>query len=149
MTSRNAYRSAVGVKFDDLYHSFMFASFEGMGDQAAYLCIATGETHWHSEFGDNFEELPDDIDDEEKYIRLPNKRDLDLGKPLVMSFVRQFLPEDIDEVRDYFRRRGAYAKFKSLLARRRAIDRWHDFENKAEEQALREWCKDNSIELED
>jgi hypothetical protein len=28
-----------------------------------------------------------------------------------------------------------------------ALDRWHDFEAKAEESALREWCKLNSIEL--
>jgi hypothetical protein len=142
--------AAMGVKFSDLYDSFLFTSIEGgAGDSAAYLCIATGKIYWHSDLSDDIEELPEDIEDDQKYIKLPNKRDLDLGKPLVMSFVRQFLPNDIDEVRGYFNRRGAYAKFRSLLARRRAIDRWHDFENKAEEQALREWCKDNSIELED
>jgi hypothetical protein len=28
-----------------------------------------------------------------------------------------------------------------------ALDRWHDFEAKAEESELREWCKLNSIEF--
>jgi len=30
-----------------------------------------------------------------------------------------------------------YARFKELLARRNALDEWHDFEAKAEERALR------------
>lgn len=34
-----------------------------------------------AEFND---ELPDDIDDEEKYVALPDKRELGLGKPLVL-----------------------------------------------------------------
>ena len=89
---------AVRVKFDDLYHSFLLASFEDVGEQEAYLCIATEKIYTHSDVVGDDEELPDDIEDEQKYIRLPNKRDLDLGKPLVMRFVRQFLPNDIDEV---------------------------------------------------
>jgi uncharacterized protein UPF0158 len=93
------------------------------------------------------EELPDDIDDEEKYVQLPDKRELDLGKPLVLDFVREVLPEDFDDVRDMFRRRGAYARFKGLLIRRRALEQWYDFERKSTERALREWCEMNSIEL--
>ena len=37
--------------------------------------------------------LPDDIDDE-KYIAIPNKKELDLGKPLVLDFTREFLPDN-------------------------------------------------------
>jgi hypothetical protein len=53
----------------------------------------SGKIYWHSEFGDNDEELPDDIDNE-KYIAIPDKRALDLGKPLVLDFAREFLPDD-------------------------------------------------------
>jgi hypothetical protein len=67
----------------------------------------------------------------------------------VLDFARQFLPQDFDEVRQIFGKRGAYAKFKNLLHRRGALDQWHDFESKAEERELREWCKLNSIEFED
>jgi hypothetical protein len=102
--------------------------------------------YWHSGFGDNDEELPDDIDDE-KYIAIPDKKELDLGKPLVLDFAREFLPDDYDEVRHIFSRRGAYRRFKDLLVRRGAIDQWEDFSNKAEEAALREWCAENGIEL--
>jgi hypothetical protein len=93
--------------------------------------------------------LPADIHNEDKYLPIPGKRELDLGTPLVYEFTREFLPRDHDEVRRIFSRRGAYSQFKRLLARRKAVDRWHDFENRATEEALREWCEVNSIEIEE
>jgi hypothetical protein len=77
-------------------------------------------------FGDNDEELPNDIDDE-KYISIPDKRELDLGKPLVLDFACELLPVDYDEVRHIFSRSGAYRRYKDLLVRRGALKRWYDF----------------------
>src|SRR5215468_5816520 len=82
-----------------------------------------------------------------KYILIPDKRELDLGKPLVLDFASEFLPDDYDEVRHIFSRRGAYRRYKELLVRRGALERWYDFSNKSEETALREWCAENGIEL--
>ena len=110
--------------------------------------ISTGSRarSWHSEFGDNDEELPGDIDDE-KYISIPDKRELDLGKSLALDFAREFLPDDYDEVRHIFSRRGAYRRYKELLVRRDALERWYDFSNKSEAAALLEWCAENGIDL--
>jgi hypothetical protein len=55
--------------------------------------------------------------------------------------------ENSDEVRYLFSKRGAYQKFRALLTRRNVLDLWYNFESKATEQALREWCKLNSIEV--
>ncbi|MBR0778539.1 hypothetical protein JQ625_27215 [Bradyrhizobium diazoefficiens] len=66
------------------------------------------------------------------YVALPDKRKLGLGKPLVLDFAREVLPDDFDDVRDAFSRRGAYPKFKALLARRGAIDRWHAFRSEGD-----------------
>ena len=134
------------VSFSDLQLAFEFVSSGGMGENQAYLDRQSGKIYWHSEFGDNHEELPDDIDDE-KYISIPDKRELDLGKPLVLDFAREFLPDDYDEVRHIFSQRGAYRRYKDLLVRRGALERWYDFSNKSEEAALREWCAENGIEL--
>ncbi len=57
----------------------------------AYLDKETGKIYWHSDFGDNFEELPEDIDDA-KYIEIPHKNELELGKRLVLDFVYENLP---------------------------------------------------------
>ncbi|HEV2300126.1 MAG TPA: hypothetical protein VGR91_01030 [Stellaceae bacterium] len=52
-------------------------------------------------------------------------------------------------VRTIFNRKGAYARFKDLLARRRLLDGWHEFSDKAEKAALREWAAENGVELTD
>jgi uncharacterized protein UPF0158 len=137
----------------ELIDGLEIASLSNVGENQAFVCRQSGKVFTRMDpldVGDEVnEELPDDIDDPEKYVQLPDKRELDLGKPLVLDFVREVLPEDFDDVRDMFRRRGAYARFKDLLDRRRALEHWYDFERKATERALREWCKENSIELSD
>jgi hypothetical protein len=138
------------ISFKELMETYELASMGSpeFGEHHAYLCRESGKIYWHSEFSD-LEELPEDIEDEDKYIQLPSKRELDLGVPLVMEFVRQFLPRNFDDVSDMFRRRGAYRRFKQLLIRTRALEQWYDFEQKATERALREWCELNSIVLAD
>jgi len=137
------------VSWSDLLLAFEFVSASGTGEHQVFLNKQTSELYWRSDSSDDLDELPDDIDDDEKFIQLPDKRELDLGKALVFDFVRQFLPDDFNEVQGIFSRKGAYARFKDLLAQRGALDQWYDFESKAEEHALREWCDLNSIEVSD
>lgn len=142
------------VKFKDITAAFELASSNGtMGEFRAFVCRQTGKIYYQFEDDDlqDLEEdkLPDDIEDSTKYLQLPDKRDLGLGKPLVLAFVREFLPDDFDDVRYFFSERGAYPKFRALLARRGAIDRWHAFQDEAEEQALRDWCALHGIDIVD
>ena len=139
------------TSLSDIELSFEFVSSSGVGMNEAFLCRRTGKIYWRSDSSDdlNEEEMPDDVEDEEKYIAIPGKRDLDLGKPLVLDFAREFLPNDFDEVRYMFSKRGAYKNFRALVTRRNLLDRWYEFESKATERALREWCELNSIELAD
>ena len=141
------------VSFQEILLAFDFVESGGAGLHEAILCRRTGKIYWRSQFSDLDElnelndELPEDVEDDEKYIAIPEKRELGLGKPLALDFAREFLPDDFDEVRYMFSKRGAYQKFKALLTQRNALDRWYDFESKATEQALREWCEFNSIEV--
>ena len=120
----------------------------GPYENRAVLCRESGEFLLHSEYGDNFDEWPDDVDNEHEYLAIPRNRDLDLGQPLVFAFARDFLPDEYDEVRRIFTRRGAYARFKDLLVRRKALGQWHAFENAATERALRQWCDENGVVVE-
>ena len=137
------------VSFTELSDAVDFVSAGHNEENRAYLRKESGEIYCHSDFVPDLDELPEDIEDEEKYLQIPDQRDLDLGKPLVLDFAREFLPDDFDTVRDNFRKRGAYAKFKLLMVRRGVLDRWYDFQAKAEERALRAWCEDNEIEVVD
>jgi hypothetical protein len=141
------------ARFKDIREAFDFVDTRGdFGENRAFLCQQTGKVYCHSESSDFdglFDELPDDIEDEDKYLAIPGKRELGLGKPLALDFAREWLPNDYDEVRDIFDRRGAYRKFRALVTRRDALERWYAFEAKATEQALRDWCELNSITITD
>ena len=145
MDYRRRFRAA--VPFDKILEAFEFVSFGPAEEHQAYLCLETGKIYWHSEFGDDEEELPEDIDDAEKYVAIPHKNDLDLGRNLAIEFVEEVLPDATSEVARMFSRRGAYSNFKNLLERRRLLERWYEYEAAAEDKALREWCADQGIEI--
>jgi hypothetical protein len=115
----------------------------------AVLCRQSGKCFWHSEAVEDIEAWPEDAGDEEKYLRIPHKKELDLGKALVLDFAAACLPDAFDEVRQIFNRRGAYARFRDLLHRKKALDRWYAFEADATEKALRQWCEDNDITIDE
>jgi hypothetical protein len=141
-------RITVPVSLKDIQEAFEFVCAGGGGEHETFLCRQSGKLYCHSELCDDLDILPDDIGDSEKLLQIPDKRELDLGKPLALDFARRFLPGDFDDVLQFFSRRGAYARFKDLLDRG-VLDQWHDFEAKAEEGALRIWCDLNSIEVTD
>ncbi len=136
----------MAIEFKDIMDAFNFVSFGQVYEHQAFLDKKTGKTYWHSEFGDNEEELPDDIDDE-RYVEIPHKNELGLGKNLVLDFSYEYLPSEVEEIELIFRRKGAYSRFKSLLERKGALDKWYEFEEKAHEMALREWCEENAIKI--
>lgn len=138
------------ISFQEILDALESVGTDILGEHQAILCRRTGKIYWRSESSDLDElndELPDDIEDDEKYVAIPDKRELGLGKPLVLDFAREFLPNDFDEVRYMFSKKGAYAKFRVLLIRRNVLERWYDFEAKGTERALREWCELNAIEV--
>jgi len=84
------------------------------------------------------------------WISPPDKLELGLGgRRVALEFTAEHLPDDLDRVNEYFHSRGAYRRFKDFLDLREKGAAWHEFENARTEAALRAWCADNGIELED
>lgn len=137
------------VKLSDLMNAYLFVSANGGGEQEAFLCRESGKIYYCSNEIEKLDPLPEDLDDDQKYFQIPDTRTLDLGKPLALEFARQFMPADFDDIHDIFNRKGAFRQFKALLTRKGALDKWHEFEAEAEEQALREWCEINSIDIDE
>jgi hypothetical protein len=137
----------LAISFDDIENAFFFVSMDQQYMHDAYLCKETGEIFYTSEMGDS-DELPEDIDDPEKYISIPHKNDLDLGKALVIEFTSKYLPEELDRVYAIFRRKGAYSIYKDLLESKGVLEDWYNFENEREGAALKEWCRKNNVEIE-
>ena len=134
------------IRFDDIENAFLFTSMGSMSENQAILCKETGEIYYISEMGDS-DNLPDDVDESDKYIEIPYKNELDLGRNLVFQFVSKHIPEEIVKVEKIFRKKGAYSAFKTLLEQKGLLDQWHDYEDSRQSEALRKWCKDNKIDI--
>lgn len=135
------------VDFSELLDAFDFSNFGEASEAGAYVDLVTGSMLCVSDPDDCDEPLPDDLESSDRYLALPSKRDLDLGQPLIREFVDLTLPGDYDQVLAYFRKPGAYRKFKFLLEARGAVDAWYAFERNATEVALKKWCEFHGIEL--
>ena len=104
------------TSLSELIDALEIASMSNFGECQAFVCRQSGKIYCRMDplyVGELDEELPDDLDDEEKYVQVPEKQELDLGKPLVMDFTRAILPQDLDDVRDMFRRNGLCASVAS------------------------------------
>src|ERR1700730_13931274 len=89
---------------------------------------------------------PEDLEPSDRYIAVPHKNDLGLGRRLALAFVDQELSDEYDTVAGFFGRRGAYGRFKALLQAHGMLERWYEFENRAMEDALLAWCEENGIQ---
>jgi hypothetical protein len=104
----------MGVKFSDLEMAFMFVSMDQIGMHSANVDRETGHIFHTSEIGDS-DELPEDIFENDRYLAIPHKNDLDLGKALVLDFTADRLAEELDRGEAIFRKKGAYSRSKDLL----------------------------------
>ncbi len=140
------------LSYFELEEAYFFVSAAPYGESTALICADTGKIYYRSSLYSEEEakELFGEIDEScSRFIEVPHKYDLDLGQHLVFEFVAAYLPDDYDDVRSIFRRRGAYRRFKNFLERRGMLQAWYDFENEQTERALREWCEEVGIELTD
>lgn len=134
------------INYEDILEAFDFVNFGLYGEHTALLDKSTGQIYMHSESGD-FDEIPEAMWESDDTIEVPHKKDLGLGNQLAFDFVLSNSPDDYGYIRDIFSGSGAYRRYKDFLESKGMLQSWYDFESTAQERALREWCKDNGIEL--
>jgi len=132
--------------FNEISEAFFFVSSESYGMHSAILCKDTGKIYYQSEMSDLDETVGEELD-MTNCVRIPHKNDLDLGSTLVFDFVQMYMPDHSNRVEQFFRARGAYSRFKTLLDSQGMLQKWYDFEKQRQEEVLREWCEENRIEF--
>ena len=137
----------VSIKWSELLDAFEFASYGGPYESRAFVNLDTGSLHLISDAIELDVEAAEDIEASDRYLALPHKNHLDLGRELALSFIEQHLPGEFDRVAGYFHKRGAYSRFKDLLESCGVVETWYAFEKQATEQALRQWCDEHEIRL--
>lgn len=140
---------ATPIPFNEIEDAFFFVSSGSYGMNSALVDLKTGRKYYRSDLAGIDEIEGNDDIDWDSIKEIPHKNDLGLGKELVFRFVADKLPDDYEEVRDMFARRGAYTRFKDFLQSKRLLEAWYDFEDEQTKAALREWCEDNGLVLDD
>jgi hypothetical protein len=135
------------IKFEDIEEAYNFVSSCQPFMHFAIISKSTGKTYYRSEMYDDYDEMPEDIEENDDYVVIPHKNDLDLGKRLVFAFVNNEIPELYDKVQSIFSRKGAYGRYKELLSEIDLLDKWYEFENSETKKALYEWCEDNKLKI--
>ena len=130
------------VNYMDLAMALDYVSAEPY-EHEAYICAETGQIYWNIE-GDD---LPDDIETNDRYLVIPSKQDLDLGNVLVRRFAQEQLPNDVDKIAEMFRAKGAYSRFKAFLDQQDQLQNWYVFEQSATQDALKIWCEDSGLTI--
>ena len=74
--------------------AFMFVSSGMQFENEAVLNKETGAIFYRSEFSD-LDEFPEDIDEDlsDKFVTIPHKNEIDLGRDLVFRFAESTLPD--------------------------------------------------------
>lgn len=139
----------VTVSYSELAEAFDFANFGGGAEQAAYLSLDAGRFYCVSDLLELEEEVPGDLETSDRYLLLPAKRDLGLGRELALRFLEESYPALVPEVRQIFHHKGAYARYKGLLESHHALEAWYRFEADATKEALLQWCRENGIQVAD
>ena len=136
------------MKYDDLELVFELISSGDPHGKEAYVSRSTGRTYVRSDMA-GVDEVPHDVLENDDYVEIPNKFDLDLGQKLVWEFVDLEIPGLKNKVQAIFSRRGAYSRYKEFLADLELLDAWHRFEDQRTKEALLEWCRDKGVPIED
>jgi hypothetical protein len=132
------------ISFRTVRDAFAFVSGAPYGAAAAFIDVETGRVVFHSETG-GFDALPGDIGNEHKYLPVPHREDLALGRALAVDYVSTHLPDAVGKVDDIFKRSGADVSFKQFLAYRSRLDEWRAFSTDRETTALLKWCRDHRL----
>lgn len=129
------------VEYRDLEMAMEFVSGGSFIDAHAYISRESGKIYWESDDSDPDQEIPDEVSDPDLYAEVPDKRDLGLGKPLVLKFAAHFLHGNYEEIDRMFRHNGAYSRFKEFLYENGKLEEWYEFEQSAIERELIAWAE--------
>ncbi len=138
---------ATTISFDDLVEALMWVSSPPEADAEAFISRATGKTYVRAIDGPIDEDFPPDVDDDTKYVAVPRRNELDLGRVLALRFIDEMAPHLEAEVRHAFGRQGAYRYLRALLDRNGLLDRWHEYENAATKRALESWAQEQGFQV--
>jgi len=148
MAPTRGVRATMRVNLEELLEALEYVSSVGIGtvDAAAYISRDTGSVYFVGTDMEPEEGAPEDLETSDRYVAVPSKQELDLGKRVALAFAEAHVPEQYEHIRSIFSRPGAYARFKDLLEAGGHLTAWYEFEHNAQREALSDWCATQGFE---
>ena len=94
--------------------------------------------------GSKFYLLPDNLETSDRYIAVPHKNDLGVGRRLALALSPR-ISDEYDTVAGFSGGKGIRT-FQGIAPVRGILEQWYEFENRAMEEALLAWCEENGIQ---
>ena len=114
---------SVSVNAAELLNAFEFVSAGLLYEHGAAICIDTGRIYLASSMIEMEEDLPEDLETSDRYIAVPHKNELALGRDLALSFIDRELPGDYNTAAGFFRRQNASTTSACAAKRRMSASR--------------------------
>ena len=134
------------VKLNDIAEAIL----AGSDREIYYLNTKNGEIILDAEdiSGKEREALEDLLDEVwDDLIELPSQRDLD-GYRMMWDFVRELPKGQASQgLSVALKGQGAFGRFKTACKNYGLLERWYEFEDNRIREFARQWCLENSIEL--
>ena len=117
-------------------------------DDGSWLDLEAGTLITHiGENPDLFPPLPADIETNPRYVPLPTRQELNLGRELALDFMAERRPDEVRWTRETLGRRGGWHRFKNHLEDIGLIRDWYDYQEQHTLQALKAWCESQGVEV--
>ena len=115
-------------------------------DEELYAARESEDLSDHAEwYREAVERAKEYIENEESYLRLPTK--FELNEYRMMEKFIESLPieEQREELFNSIKGKGAFNRFRQGIERFMLIDKWHKYKDEALLEFAKWWCEDNNI----
>ena len=109
----------------------------------------TGETEWFGEETGNPNDLElDDIEEDENFVALPSKWDINEYEMMEDFMNVQENKEIQNQIFHAIKGRGAFRNFRAVVESNGLLEEWYKFKDSVYEQIVKNWCEKNGLEAE-
>jgi hypothetical protein len=91
--------------------------------------------------------LPVDVYEDERYVPVPTKKELGLGRGMALTFSEQHAPHLLDSAEHIFATAGAFERFNRLMHEHGLLKDWYAYQEDRLSIAVQEWAEQHGLGL--
>lgn len=133
------------ISRDDLHLAVEHVTGGGVYGAEAYIDLQTGAVLLG---GDDMEPpLPRNVRTAKRYLPVPSRKELGLGRDDALAFAEQHAPQMLRLAEAMFNGPGAFQRFKALMHDAGLLPQWHAHQDARLWEALEEWVVEEGLQL--